>query len=174
MIKRTSIAWLVILALIGIAIGWVLVRIVDATAGRILGVPLIASLGLWALAFGVLAWAVVSRPRLIHPDDRRSSPRGPQPVQVPTADPQALRGAHPDRMPPLLAARTAALAMAASRTGAVIGGFYLGIIAALIGVVSTPSGSDSVTASLVAAGACAVLVGSAIWLESMCRLRGGE
>ncbi len=174
MIKRTSIAWLVAIVLIGIALGWVLVRIVDSTTGRILGVPLIASLGLWALAIGVLLWAVVSRPRLIHPDDRGHSSRGPQPVPVPTGDPQAVRRAHPDRMPPLLAARTAALAMAASRTGALIGGFYLGIIAALIGVISTPSGSDSVTASLIAAGACAVLVGSAIWLESMCRLRGGD
>ena len=174
MIKRTSIAWLVIVALIGIAVGWVVVRVVEALAGRILAVPLIASIGLWALALGVLAWAVVSRPRLTHPDDRRSPGRGLKPVHVTSPDPDAVRRSHPDRMPPLLAARTAALAMAASRTGAVIGGFYVGVIAALIGVISTPSGSDSVTASLIAVGACAVLVGSAIWLESMCRLRGEE
>ena len=77
MIQRTSIAWLIALALIGIAAGWVLVRIVDATTGRILGVPMIASLGLWALAVGVLLWAVVSRPGLVHPDDRRRSSRRP-------------------------------------------------------------------------------------------------
>lgn len=174
MIKRTSIAWLVAIVLIGLAVGWVLVRIVDATTGRILGVPTIASLGLWALAIAVLLWATVSRPRLVHPDDRRGSTHRPQPAPIPTGDPQAVRRAHPDRMPPLLAARTAALAMAASRTGAFIGGFYLGIIAALLGVISTPSGSDSATASLIAVGACVVLVGSAIWLESMCRLRGGD
>jgi len=174
-IKRTSIAWLIALALIGVAIGWVLVRIVDATVGRILGVPTLASLGLWALAIGVFLWAVISRPRLVHPDDRGRGRRpGSSPAYVATGDPQASRRGHPERMPPLLAARTAALAMAASRTGAVIGGFYLGIFAALVGVISTPSGSDSATASLIAVGACVVLVGSAIWLESMCRLRGEE
>jgi hypothetical protein len=143
------------------------------TAGRILGVPLLASLGLWALAIGVFLWAFISRPRLLHPDGRGNEHRpGSAPAYVPTGDAQSSRRGHPDRMPPLLAARTAALAMAASRTGAVIGGFYLGIFAALLGVISTPSGSDSATASLIAAGACIVLVGSAIWLESMCRLRG--
>lgn len=177
MIKRTSIAWLIAIVMIGVALGWVLVRIVDALSGRILQVPLIASLGLWALAIAVLLWAVVSRPRLIHPDDRRGGRRvshAPQPVQVSASDGPAVRQGHPNRMPPLLAARTAALAMAASRTGALIGGFYLGIIAALIGVISTPSGSDSVSASVIAVGACAVLVGAAMWLESLCRLRGGE
>ena len=105
MIKRTSIAWLIALALIGVAIGWVLVRIVDTTVGRILGVPTLASLGLWALAIGVFLWAVISRPRLVHPDDRGRGRRpGSSPAYVATGDPQAPRHGHPERMPPLLAA----------------------------------------------------------------------
>lgn len=177
--KRTSVAWLIALALIGLGLGWALVQLVDAFAGRILAVPILASIGVWALAVAVLLWAIVSRPRLLehhHGSSGASDPgngmaRVPVPVPVHTGDPKAQRRSSHDRMPPLVAARTAALALAASRTGALVGGFYLGVSAALLGVVSTPSGQASLTASIIALGACAVLVGAAAWLESMCRLR---
>jgi hypothetical protein len=73
-------------------------------------------------------------------------------------------------MPPLVAARTAALALAASRTGALIGGFYLGVALGLLGVSDTPTGSSSLSAALTSVLACAVLVGAALWLERLCRL----
>ena len=73
-------------------------------------------------------------------------------------------------MPPLVAARTAALALAASRTGALIGGFYLGIALGLIGVLQTPSGSSSFGAAVASVVACALMVAVALWLEWMCRL----
>ena len=170
--RRTSIAWLIAVGLIGIAAGWVLVLAVDSLTGRILGVPVLASIALWALALGVFLWAVVSRPRLGPPRNPREP--GTQPARIPTGEPRAPGRSHPDRMPPLLAARTAALAMAASRTGALLGGFYLGIAAALLPVVATPSGADSVAAAIIALGACVVLTGAAVWLESMCRLRDGD
>jgi hypothetical protein len=77
-------------------------------------------------------------------------------------------------MPPLVAARTAALALAASRTGVLIGGFYLGIALGLIGVRDTPTGASSMAAAVASVLACAVLVGAALWLESLCRLRDGD
>ena len=185
--KRTSLTWLIALALIGVGLGWSLVQFIDVWAGRILGVPIMASLALWALAMGVLLWAIVSRPRLLEhhrPYSGRSGATsggagmgapvlgaGVEPVPVETGDTEATRRPPEDRMPPLLAARTAALALAASRTGALVGGFYAGISAALVGVVSTPSGQSSLTAAIIALGACTVLVGAAAWLESMCRLR---
>lgn len=174
--KRTSIAWLIALTLIGFGIGWVVVQLVDTFAGRILGVPIMASIGMWVLAIAVLLWALVSRPHLLehhrptHPTERGLG-MSSVPVPVETGDPSAQRRSSGDRMPPLVAARTAALALAASRTGALVGGFYLGISAALLGAASTPSGQASLTASIIALGACAVLVGAAAWLESMCRLR---
>ncbi len=175
--KRTSIAWLIALALIGLGLGWALVELVDTFAGRILAVPIMASLGMWALAIGVLLWATISRPRLLEHHRGPSNLVDPGlgsvgvPVPVDTGDPHLQRRPPGDRMPPLVAARTAALALAASRTGALVGGFYLGVSAALLGAVSTPSGQASLTASIIALGACAVLVGAATWLESMCRLR---
>ncbi len=94
-----------------------------------------------------------------------------EPIPVETGDRGATWRSSENLMPPLLAARTAALALAASRTGALVGGFYAGIAAALVNVVSTPSGQSSLTAAIIALGACVVLAGAAAWLESMCRLR---
>jgi len=156
---------LIVLAAIGLAVGWVAVQLVERFAGRILLVPWAAAIGLVLLAVAVLIWAVVSRPRLVsHERDRAATSLSP-----PSAG--AARPPRSPRMPPLVAARTAALAMAASRTGAVIGGFYLGIALALIPVASTTTGLQSLSACIACVIACLVLVVGAVWLESMCRLR---
>lgn len=153
---------LVAITAIALAVGWVLVDVVERLAGRILGVPWLAAVALWVLAIGVLGWALLSRGRL-----------GDGPKSGPSPAAAAPRG--PDRrMPPLVAARTAALALAASRTGALIGGFYLGIALGLLGVRDTPTGSASLAAAVASVIACAVLVGSALWLESLCRLRDSD
>ena len=152
---------LIAIAAIALAVGWVVVDLVERLAGRILGVPWLAAVALWVLAIGVLGWALLSRGRLGH---RPAS----GPVAVGASD--DLRR----RMPPLVAARTAALALAASRTGALIGGFYLGIALGLVGVSDTPTGSSSMGAAVASVLACVVLVGAALWLESLCRLRDGD
>lgn len=159
--KPTRWVPLVAITAVALAVGWVLVDLVERLAGRILGVPWLAAVALWVLALGVLGWTVLSRERLGH-----KRPSGPAAVSP---------GADVDRrMPPLVAARTAALALAASRTGALIGGFYLGIALGLIGVRDTPTGSASMAAAVASVLACAVLVGAALWLERLCRLREGD
>jgi len=158
--KPTRWVPLVTITAVALAVGWVLVDLVERIAGRILDVPWLAAVALWVLALGVLGWAVLSRGRLGH-----RPTRGPATVGGDRDDP---------RMPPLVAARTAALALAASRTGALIGGFYLGIALGLLGARDTPTGSGSLTAALASVLACGVLVGAALWLESLCRLRDGE
>lgn len=128
---------LVLLAVVGTFLGWSLVRAVGAATGRIIGVPWLASLTLWALAIGLLLWTVGARS---HPATAR----------------------HP---------RAAALALAASRTGAVIGGLYLGIVLGVAGDLGVPSGVAAFAAAATAVVACVVLTGAALWLESLCRLR---
>lgn len=158
----------------GVASGWVAVVLVGRLVGRILVVPWPAAAALWVLALAVVAWALVSRPALVDPDRRRGgSPvdRFGRGVPAPVATGAPTRPRKRRRMDPLVAARTAALAMAASRTGAVIGGFYLGVALAVLPDLSTPSGSQSFSAALTSVVACAVLVVAALWLESMCRLR---
>lgn len=143
--KPTGALWLAALALVGVGLGWLLVSLVDAATGRILNVPMIASIALWVLSIGLLVWALVTRSR--------------------------LRAEGQDPFTGIIAARTAALALAASRTGAITGGFYLGIMLALLGTVATPTGSASVTAALVAVGAAIALTVTAVWLESLCRIK---
>jgi hypothetical protein len=165
--RQTRWVPLVAIAAIALAVGWVLVDVVERVGGRILGVPWLAALALWVLALAVLGWALLSRGRL------GGKPKaGPAPV---AAAHDASRPVGRDkRMPPLVAARTAALALAASRTGALIGGFYLGIALGLIGVRDTPTGSASFAAALASVIACVVLVAVALWLESLCRLRDDD
>ena len=159
--KPTRWVSLTILLAVGLAIGWIAVDVVERFAGRVLVVPSLAALGLWILALGILIWALVSRSALAG-DRRRPG------AALPGADPSQRR------MPPLVAARTAALALAASRTGALIGGVYLGIALALTPVLGTSNGSASFGASVAGLLACAVLVGAAVWLESMCRIDEDE
>jgi hypothetical protein len=156
--KPTRWVPLVAIAAVALAVGWVLVDLVERLAGRVLGVPWLAAVALWVLALGVLGWTVLSRGRL-----------GGKPRSGPSTVGAGGRSDSP--MPPIVAARTAALALAASRTGALIGGFYLGIALGLVGVRDTPTGSASLTAALASVAACVLLVGSALWLERMCRLR---
>lgn len=166
--KPTRVVPLVALAAIGLAVGWVAVDIVERFASRILGVPWLAAAGLWILAIAVLTWAIISRTSLVAPRQHHRGDgwrREAVPVSSTPARP------HRKRMPPLVAARTAALALAASRTGSLIGGFYLGIALALIPVLGTPSGSGSFAAAATSVVACLVLTIAAVWLESMCRLR---
>lgn len=164
--KPTRWVPLVGIAAIGLALGWVLVDVVERVTGRILGVPWLAAGALWVLALAVLGWALLSRDR-IRPRSRDPQAAPVEPTQPPPRLPESS-------MPPLVAARTAALALAASRTGALIGGFYVGIALGLIPVLATPTGSSSVAAAIACVIACALLVGSALWLERMCRVHDGE
>lgn len=164
---------LVGVAAIALAVGWVLVDLVERLAGRILGVPWLAAIALWVLAAGVLGWALLSRGRLGGKRGSGAAPAGAvKPDRGGWADPPGPAGDR--RMPPLVAARTAALALAASRTGVLIGGFYLGIGLGLLGVRDTPTGSQSLAAAVACVAACVVLVIAALWLERLCRLREGD
>lgn len=135
-------------AVIAAALGWGVVQVVDAWFGRLVPVPWAAAGAMWLLAGAVGYWAVTSRPRL-----------------------RRLPGARP--MPPLVAARTAALAMAASRIGALALGFYAGIAVGMAPSLSTPSGLQIFWAASAAALGAGALVAAALWLERMCRLPAG-
>lgn len=169
-VKPTRWVPLLVCAAVGLAIGWLSVLLFDRASGRVLTVPWLAPGALWILALAVLIWAVVSRPSLVDP---AAGQRGRVPAPVPAARPSAAVR-NRKRMPPLVAARTAALALAASRTGAAIGGFYLGIALALIPRLSAPTASASFSAAIVSVVACLVLTAAAVWLESMCRLRDDD
>jgi hypothetical protein len=144
-VRPTTWRLLAAVAVLSAVAGWAVTRLVDAFAGRALVVPWSLPVVMLGLA-GVLAlWTRSVRARLA----RRP---GTEPV------------------PPLLAARTAALALAGSRTGALVGGFFLGVLVGL-----APGRESEYVRSLLLAAALTV-VGSALlvlvslWLERVCRL----
>jgi ABC-type thiamin/hydroxymethylpyrimidine transport system permease subunit len=136
---------LVAVALVAAAIGWGVVQVVDAWLGRLVPVPWLAAAALWLVAGALVYWTISSRPRLQHKP-----------------------GAKP--MPPLVAARTAALAMAASRIGALVAGFYAGVAVGMLPSAATPTGSSTLWSASLASLGAVVLTLAALWLEHVCRL----
>ena len=141
----TRISLLVALAAIAAVLGYAGVTIVAGQSGQVLQVPWLAAATLWVLALALLMWAVLSRPRL-----------------------QRKPGAK--LMPPLMAARTAALAMAASRAGSLVLGFYAGVALASMPHRDAPAGMTTTWASAASAVGALALAAAALWLEYLCRL----
>ena len=132
-------------AVIAAAIGWGAVTLVEGQSGRVIPVPWLAGVAMWFLALALLVWTILSRPRL-----------------------QRKPGSRP--LPPLVAARTAALAMAASRTGSLVAGFYAGIAIGTMPSRATEAGGDALSAALATAVGSLALVATALWLEHLCRI----
>jgi hypothetical protein len=139
---------LVVLAVVGAVAGWAVTRLVDAYAGRSLPVPWTAPVVMALLALALVLWTRGTRARL-----------------------QRRPGSKP--MEPLLAARTAALAMAGSRTGAVVAGFYLGVAIALSGSWDVPYVRELVLLALATVLASGAVVAASLWLERVCRIPPG-
>ena len=141
----TRIRLLLALALVAGALGWGVMTISEGRSGRVVPVPWAAAATMWLLAIALGVWTLLARPRLLrHPGHRPLSP--------------------------FVAARTAALAMAASRTGSLVGGFYLGMGVGALPSRSTPAGSTTLWAALTCAVGSVALVAVALWLEHLCRL----
>ncbi len=146
--QPTRIRLLVGIAVVAAALGWGVVQVIDAWSGRIVPVPWLAAAALWLLAGAVGYWGLSSRPRLQH-----------------------RPGSKP--MPAIVAARTAALAMAASRIGALVMGFYGGIAVGMATKLGTASGAQTFWAATIASVGALALATAALWLEHLCRLPVG-
>ncbi len=146
MIHPTQVRRLVAFLVLTGAIGWAVGTLLGSQFGWILPVPWLAAMTVWLVAIALAIWTLLSRPRLL----KRA---GHQP------------------MPPLIAARSAALALAASRTGALVAGFYLGLSIATVPQMSTPSGFVTFWAGLATSAGSIALIGAGLWLERLCRVR---
>jgi hypothetical protein len=142
---RTRPRLLLVLVVVGAVVGWSLTRLVDAFAGRSLPVPWTAPVVMAVLALALVLWTRGTRARLSR-----------KPGTTP--------------MDPIVAARSAALAMAGSRTGVVVAGFYLGVAVALSGGWDVPYVRELVLLALATVLASAAVVAASLWLERVCRL----
>ncbi len=143
-VKPTSIPWLIGIAVIAGIAGWGFAAWIDSV-GRLPAVPWMAVVVIWTVAGFVGAWAVSARRRL-------------------------RPGSHATPMSPVTAARTTALALAGSRTGAVVLGLYAGIALRLIQETAVPAARERLLAAGLAALGGLVLAALSLWLEHVCRL----
>ncbi len=145
--KPTSMRLLVPLLVVAASIGWSLARLVQHWTEQMTVVGWSMPTTMAILAAALLIWTLLARPRLLR-----------KPGHAPLA--------------PLAAARSAAMALAASRVGTLAAGIHLGLAVALLPSRTAPSAREE----LLIAGltfvfsACFTAVGW--WLEVLCRVKG--
>jgi hypothetical protein len=145
-VTPTSARLLAALCVVSAVAGWVLADMVDRLAGRSVPVPWTAAATLAILAVALLFWSFGIRRRV-----------------------------REGQVDPFVAARTAALAMAASRTGAIATGVYAGFLVWFAGQWWIEAARARGLASAAAVVAGLLMVAAALWLERVCRIRdGGE
>jgi hypothetical protein len=141
----TRISMLVSLFVLATSFGWSFVRLWPRFFGQQPDVPWLAAATMCVFAATLLVWTLISRRRL---QPERGKPR----------------------MHSLVAARTAALAMASSRVGALTCGYYLGF--ALVALTLRPEihGGQRFAIAVITSIASALVVVIALWLERLCRI----
>ena len=145
-LERTRIASLISLAVLASVLGWSLARLWPHWFLTQMPVPVVNAVTMWLLAATLLIWTILARKRL-----QSSKPE--------------------TRMPPLVAARTVALAMAGSRVGALVCGFYLGLLAANLRLTRTADVSNRLLIIVLVEVAALVLTIAAVWLERICQVK---
>lgn len=146
MVQQTKISLLVALAVLATAVGWSLAQLWPTWFGQGLPVSGGSALTMILVFITLLVWTLMTRARLA-PD------------------------AKVNRLHPLVAARTAALAMAASRVGAIAFGFYVGVFLSNVLATESSAGTDRIKLSAVTAVASLLTVVVALWLEKICRIK---
>lgn len=144
-LRPTRIGMLVALFVLAMSFGWSVIRLWPRMFEQSPSVPWLAAFTMFALMVTAVVWAVAARGKL----------------QPPPGKP---------RWHPLIAARTLAFAMAASRVGALASGFYAGFLVASIPTWSSPAGHQRVLVcgTIVVCGITTTC--AAVWLERMCQL----
>ena len=143
--RPTRLRLLGALAVLSATFGWALVRVVDAYSTSSIPIPWTAPVAMGILALGLALWTRGTRDRL-------------------------ARKPGTTRMDPLVAARSAALAMAAARTGALVGGLDAGIAIGLVPGWGASYAKERVILAAVTVAASVLVVLAGLWLERVCRL----
>jgi hypothetical protein len=134
---------LLALALISCVLGAVIADLVDTVTGRRMPVPWTTVLTLAVIVAGLLTWTLYFRAKLKNEGSRIN---------------------------PFMAMRTAALAMAASRFGALAAGFFGGVGLWFAVDLTTALARERLFACLASVFLGLVMVVVALWLERICRL----
>ncbi len=144
--QQTKVSMLIVLAILAAAIGWSFAQLWPTFFGQGMPVSIGSAIAMILVFISLLVWTLMTRARL-------------------------KPGTTLNRLHPIVAARTAALAMSASRVGSLVFGFYIGVLLANIAADFSSAGTDRIRISAVTATASLLTAIVAIWLERICRLK---
>lgn len=145
MLSQTRISFLVSLTFIAGAIGWAVANIWPALFSQAFATPWLTAITMWLIGLALLIWTLLARKKI--------KPEKGKP-----------------RLDPLLAARSAALAMSASRVGAIALGFYVGILIENLVFSDSPASNERAVICGLTAIASLLTTIIGLWLEHICRL----
>lgn len=144
--KKTTTSSLILIFLIGASIGYFGSSIYENLTSQLIFIYLNTALAVLLLDITILFWGFNFRNRLLGKYQ-----------YIPVA--------------PLVAARTTALALAASRTGAILTGFYLAVAIFFIFSLGNQVTSQRLTNALISAFVAIWLMFLGLWLEHICRIK---
>jgi hypothetical protein len=146
MMQQTKISMLAVLVVLAAAVGWSFAQLWPTFFGQGMPVSVGSAIAMILVFITLLIWTLMTRARL-------------------------KPGATLSRLHPIVAARTAALAMSASRVGALAFGFYVGVFLANVVADYSSAGTDRIRISAVTAFASLLTAAVALWLERICLLK---
>ena len=146
MMQHTKISMLVVLAILAAAVGWSFAQLWPTFFGQGMPVAIGSAIAMILVFVTLLIWTLMTRARL-------------------------KPGATINRLHPIVAARTAALAMSASRVGSLAFGFYVGVLLSNMVADYSSAGTDRIRISAITALASLLTAAVAIWLERICQIK---
>jgi hypothetical protein len=146
MMQQTKISMLAVLAILAAAVGWSFAQLWPTFFDQGMPVSVGSAIAMVLVFVTLLIWTLMTRARL-------------------------KPGATLNRLHPIVAARTAALAMSASRVGSLAFGFYVGVFLANIAADYSSAGADRIQISAVTAIASLLTAAVALWLERICQIK---
>jgi hypothetical protein len=144
--KQTKISTLFVLAILAASVGWSFAQLWPTFFGQGMPVSAGSAIAMILVFISLLIWTLMTRARL-------------------------KPGATLNRLHPIVAARTAALAMSASRVGSLACGFYVGVLLANVAADYSSAATDRIQISAVTAVASLLTAIVAVWLERICQIK---
>lgn len=146
MIQQTKISMLSVLAILSAAVGWSIAQLWPTFFEQGMPVSMGSAIAMILVFVTLLIWTLMTRARL-------------------------KPGESVNRLHPIVAARTAALALSASRVGSLAFGFYAGVLLANVAADYSSAGTDRIQISAVTSIASLLTVIVALWLERICQIK---
>jgi hypothetical protein len=154
--KPTTLGLLIKIACITLVLGWAINAMLWWFLSVGFGVGAGSPAGIAVVDLSLLFWTIAVRKRM------------PRTSKAPDGSVSLVRATNP--LSQLVAARTAALALAASRAGSALAGFYFGLAAAGSVHMSADYSRTAVVLEVLTAVLAIGLVAIALWLEHICKL----